>query len=244
MNEHNPPPIRRLAVIGDLHAEHARLAGVVEWFAGQAVDAVVCTGDVADGRGSLNDSCRTLMNGNVTTVAGNHDRWLLSDTVRHVPQAHLRSDLSDESIDFLEQLPRARSLNTVSGPLLLCHGIGRNDMARVWPGRRPEEIRRSRDLDRLIAEDGYRFVINGHMHFRVLMHFRNLTLMNAGTLMGERAGVTVIDFEAAAVAVFTVADDCRPKRMLETALTADENRRVWRDTREFDGTWKPVLLYA
>ena len=241
----NPqPPVTRLGLIGDLHAEHARLDAVLDWFAGHPVDAIACTGDIADGRGSVDDCCRALRDANVTTVAGNHDRWLLDDRVRHVQHAHLRAELADDTLAYLASLPRTQTLNTVQGPALLCHGIGENDLARVWPGRRPEEIRRSRDLDALIEADEHRFVVNGHMHFRVLMHFENLTLMNAGTLMGERAGVTVIDFAEGTITAFSVGDGTRPVRLLEIPLAPESDRRVWRDTAEFDGTWQPVLLYA
>jgi len=245
MPDKTQQPVRRLGVIGDLHAEHERLERVVDWLAGQSVDAIVCTGDIADGRGSLGACCRTLAAADVITVAGNHDRWLLNDRVRHVPLAHLLAELTDDTIQFLHELPRTQRIDTTCGPLLLCHGVGQNDLAQVWPGRRPEEIRRSRALDALIAEGEYRFVINGHMHFRVLMHFHNLTLMNAGTLMGVRAGVTILDFEAGTTAVFSAADGKRPVHLLEIPLAAEHGaRRVWRDTQEFDGTWEPVLLYA
>ena len=116
--------------------------------------------------------------------------------------------------------------------------------SNLRPGRRPEEIRRSRHLDALLAEDEYRFVINGHMHFRVLMHFRNLTLLNAGTLMGERPGLTIVDFEAGTITAFSVVDGGRPERLMEIALAPADTHRVWHDTGEFDGTWEPVLLYA
>lgn len=238
-----PPPIARLGIIGDLHAEHERLDGVLDWFAGQPVDALVCTGDIADGRGSVDRCCAALDAAGVFTVAGNHDRWLLEDRVRHVPDAHRRAELHEDTAGYLRSLPRSRRLETARGPLLLCHGVGDNDLAQVWPGRTPDQIRRSRDLDTLIEADEYRFLVNGHMHFRVLLNFRNLTLLNGGTLKGERAGVTVLDFLTGSITVYTVTDGRRPERLLEQPLDADPSRPVWRNTREFDGRSPPVTLY-
>ena len=40
------PPARRIGVIGDVHSEHERLETALDWFAGQNVDGVICTGDV------------------------------------------------------------------------------------------------------------------------------------------------------------------------------------------------------
>lgn len=236
--------IRRLAVIGDLHGEHQRLERLLDWFAGQAVDALVCTGDVADGRGCLNRSCDLLQEGGVNTVAGNHDRWLLNDRVRHLENAHDVRELTDDNLEYLQALPRWLSLDTMAGPLMLCHGVAEKDLERVWPGRKPEEIRRSKALDNLIEADEFRFLINGHMHFRMLVDFENLTLMNAGTLMGPYAGASVLDFEEDSLTVFAVNDDTAPERQLERTLSPGDERPVWRNTAAFDGTRTPVTLYA
>ena len=45
------------------------------------VDQIVCTGDLPDGTGDLEESCRLLQK-NVLTVRGNHDRWLLDGVKR------------------------------------------------------------------------------------------------------------------------------------------------------------------
>lgn len=234
--------IRRLGIIGDLHGEHDRLADLLDWFGGQSVDRVICTGDIADGRGCLNRSCELLREGSVETVAGNHDRWMLEDKVRHLENAHSRTELTDDNRIFMESLPRSLRLETICGPLLLCHGVADNDLARVWPGRNPGEIRRSSELDDLIADDDYRFVINGHMHFRMLIDFDRLLLMNAGTLMGDHAGVSIIDFEGGWISVFHVTDDRVPERHVEQALAPTNSRPIWKNSDAFDGTRTPITL--
>lgn len=237
-------PIRKLGVIGDLHGEDDRLATVLDWFFGQQVDALICTGDVADGRGCINRSCELLQQGQVHTVAGNHDRWLLNDKVRHLSDAHSREDLSDHNLAYVSTLQRQQQLETVNGSLLLCHGIGDDDLARVWPGRQPGEEKRSEVLDELVQSGRYRYLINGHMHFRVLIDFVGLTLLNAGTLRGDHAGVSMIDFEGDAVSVFSVSDGSPPERLLEKRLSPGEDRRVWQNTQEFDGRSVPETLYG
>lgn len=235
------PPIRRLGVIGDVHGEHRRLATVLDWLAGQQLDALVCTGDVADGRGCINRSCELLRDAGVQAVAGNHDRWLLQDRVRHVVAAHHRHELEPANLAYLQGLPPTRELDTVAGRLLLCHGIGDRDLEKVWPGTSRSAIRRSATLDRLLRQARHRFVINGHMHFRVLIDFEELLLMNAGTLKGERAGVTIMDFAGARISAFQLDAEGRPRPGVEHPLWP-EGRRVWRDTAEFDGQWQPVVL--
>ena len=236
--------IERLGIIGDLHGEHRRLDAVLDFFAGQSVDALICTGDVADGRGCINRCCELLADAEVLTVAGNHDRWLLEDRVRHVSGAHTRKDMTPDSVDYLERLPRWRRIETLRGPLLLCHGVEDNDLGKVWPGTPRSEVKRSAELDALLERDEYRYLINGHMHFRVLVDFENLLMVNAGTLKGDHAGVSLIDFAEGSVAAFSVADDRRPSQVTERSLDPGGERRVWKNTAAFDGDWEPVTLYG
>ena len=236
--------VRRLGVIGDLHAEHRRLDQVLNWFSGQNIDAIVCTGDVADGRGCIEESCRLLDAAGVHVVAGNHDRWLLQNKVRHVPDAHARDALSAGALEFLQALPRTRAIETVSGRLLLCHGIAENDMAKIWPGSSRLPVERSECLDAIIASGDYRYLINGHLHYRVLIDFERLLVMNAGTLRGAYAGVSIMDFGADIVRSFAVTDDEPPRPVAEQPLTPSAPRRIWRNTQCFDGAWEPLALYG
>jgi predicted phosphodiesterase len=236
-------PIRRVGVIGDVHGEHERLAVALDWLAGQRVDALLCTGDIADGRGCLRQSSALLRQAGAITVAGNHDRWLLQDRVRHLPDAHRIDDLDDDTQGFLADLCRTRSLMTVAGPVLLCHGVAEDDLGKVWPGTERSKVARSLELDRLIEADTYRFVINGHLHFRVLVDFERMLLINAGTLKGPHGGVSVVDFEAGSVAAFEVEVGRPTRRVVEHPLAPGPERRIWRNTAEFDGRWQPVLLY-
>ncbi len=143
--------IRRVGVIGDLHAEDRRLVRVLDWLAGASVDAIVCTGDIADGRGCVDFSCALLEQARAIVVAGNHDRWLLQDRVRHVPEAHRLEALHERSVDYLSALPRSVELETVMGRLLLCHGVGDNDLGKVWPGTARSPIERSNELDAICS---------------------------------------------------------------------------------------------
>ncbi|HTK97382.1 MAG TPA: metallophosphoesterase family protein [Pseudomonadales bacterium] len=236
--------VRRLGLIGDVHAEHRRLSAALEHLIGAGVDALCCTGDVVDGTGDVDVCCKLLAAANVINVAGNHDRWLLADRMRNVPYAHCRSDLTPFSCDYLESLPSTRTIETTLGDALLCHGVGANDMRKVWPGSARMPIERSPELDSLIELDDTRFVFNGHLHYRVIVNFERLTLLNAGTLKGEhRPGVSLLDFDAQTVSAFEFTDDFRLLRVAERPM-CDDTRRIWRDTQEFDCTWTPVALYA
>jgi predicted phosphodiesterase len=238
------PALRRIGVIGDVHAEHDRLGKVLDWLQGQNVDAIICTGDLADGRGCVDETCALLESAGAIAVAGNHDRWLLQDRVRHLPDAHRLDTIKERTEQYLRSLPRSVTLETTLGSLMLCHGVGESDMAKIWPGTSRSPIERSTRMDEIIASDRFRFLVNGHLHYRVMIDFENLLVLNAGTLKGQYAGVTVMDFQADGVASFAISDEGSPVLVAEHTLSPTASRRIWRDTRCFDGAWEPLALYA
>ncbi|MDA0273253.1 MAG: metallophosphoesterase, partial [Proteobacteria bacterium] len=112
--------IRKLGVIGDVHAEHHRLEAALEHLGSLETDAIVCTGDIVDGVGCPNESIKLLNHSEVFTVRGNHDRWILEDKARHIEDAHSVDDLSEASLSYLNALPSQVTLDTIRGKLLLC----------------------------------------------------------------------------------------------------------------------------
>ena len=158
--------------------------------------------------------------------------------------AHFRTRVSEQGLAFLKTLPKVIRLNTACGELRLCHGVGDDDMAKVWPGTETTAIRRSEALDAWLAEsESPRFVINGHMHFRTLIDFERCFLINAGTLKGERAGITLLDMRTRQVAGFNLLDDGRVCATQRYSLDGRSDRRVWSSTAAFDGRWRPTSMH-
>lgn len=237
--------ISRIGVIGDVHAEHRLLDSALRFFASQRLDATVCTGDLADGGGSLETCCDLLRQADTLVVAGNHDRWLVTNRMRGVPQAHDRKTLNDDTLDFIRALPPMRAIETVAGIVLLCHGVGDNDMRKVWPGTTRMPVERSTELDGIIDAGRTHLVLNGHMHYRVIVNFDALTLINAGTLKGDhRPGVSIVDLNEDTVTAYEFGADAGLVEVMQHRIRGGDDRRVWKDTQSFDGRWKPVALYA
>ena len=234
--------ISRLGVIGDVHAEDSRLQQALEHLADLELDAIVCTGDIVDGVGCPNESVKLLQANDVHTVRGNHDRWVMEEKARHVPDAHRLEELSDDTRRYLDNLPTQITLNIVHGPLLLCHGIADNDLKKVWPGTERMGIERSLELDEIIASGNYRYVINGHMHFRTLIHFETLTLINAGTLRGIHwPGFSMIEFDEHRITAYEFRDDTI--NLVRSHSLVDDSHEVYEDTQAFSGGWEPVRLF-
>lgn len=238
--------VARIGLIGDVHAEHERLAAVLAFYESQAepLDAILCTGDIADGAGDIDACCRLLADHGVHTVRGNHDRWLLTDKSRHIAQAHQREDTAASTLAFLDALPTTVRFDTPLGQGMLCHGVGERDMAKIWPGNSRMPPERSDELDALIDAGDLAVLLNGHMHFRTLVHFENLVLLNAGTLKPRhRPGFAIVDFERANATGYEFRGDY-VEAVKTLGLRPDPHHRVFANTAEFDGEWQPTTLYA
>ncbi len=205
--------LQRIGIIGDVHAEDELLRIALEFLATQNVDDILCVGDVVDGAGDENRCCELLRAFGVKTVRGNHDRWMFENTMRHLHDATKREDLTTENEAFLRGLSSTRSFPTVAGDLLLCHGLGENDMQRLTPDDEGYALECKDELQRLLRDGKYRIVVAGHTHHRMVRDFGSLIVINTGTLFrphepcfatvdfGER-WVQFHDFEAGALIPF------------------------------------------
>jgi len=242
----SPEPLHtsRIGVIGDVHAEHGRLVETLAFLESRGVETIICTGDIVDGSGCPDTCVDLLLDHNVSVVRGNHDRWIVEDKARHIPDAHTLDALSERTADYLANLPGWIDIDTVAGRLLLCHGIVDNDLRKVWPGTQRMPIERSHELDDLIADREFRFVINGHMHFKTIIHFHDLTLINAGTITGQYwPGFSTIDFGTGTIDAFTFSDaGIMPSKTTELDPCDLHESESWQDTQCFAGDWMPRLL--
>src|SRR4051812_39336019 len=73
--------LRRVAAIGDIHAESVSLELVLDYVSGQ-VEQIFAVGDVVDGLGDAARCCELLRGNNVEVVRGNHERWILNNEMR------------------------------------------------------------------------------------------------------------------------------------------------------------------
>ena len=60
--------MERIGIIGDVHAQDDKLRQALRQLEKLGVDQIVCTGDLPDGTGDLEESCRLLQKEHVLTV--------------------------------------------------------------------------------------------------------------------------------------------------------------------------------
>ncbi len=195
--------LRRIGAVGDVHCEDEHLALALDHLQGLEVGAILCVGDLVDGRGDVNRACQLLQERDVRCVAGNHERWLLAGQMRSLDDATPPTVLSDDNRRWLQSLPRVRHLSTVAGPLLLCHGVAKDDMAVLKPDTRGYALQSIDALRALMSDQRVHFMLGGHTHERMVRQFQGLTVINPGTLRrGDEPGFALVDFEAMEVRFF------------------------------------------
>jgi predicted phosphodiesterase len=200
--------LRRIGVLGDIHCEDGRLAAALEFLQTQALDLICAVGDLVDGPGDVNRTIELLWQHRVIAVRGNHERWLFGGEMRGLPDSNSRVDLRPPEMTYLSELPLTRRLETVAGNALLCHGLGSDDMAGVWPQDDALRLHSNYPLWQLVNRREYRFVLNGHTHERLVRSFEDLTIINAGTLFRKHNPCFCIaDFAAATVQYFDVVTE-------------------------------------
>ncbi len=206
-----PIDARRCGVIGDVHTERVRLQGVLTHLRALGLEHIVCTGDVPDGPHGARevDACCALLGAaGVYTISGNHDRWLQDSEMRDLPGATDRHELTQATLDFLAALPVTLSLRTPSGSLLVCHGMGEDDMAGLQSFDRGLALESNEALQELLRQRRYRYVVAGHTHRPMVRAIEGITFINAGTLLGGQSPCcAVADFERKQLQLYDVAED-------------------------------------
>lgn len=205
----------RLGLIGDVHAEDERLRVAITALLREGVDRILCCGDVADGHGDVDRACELLAAHGVETVRGNHDRWLRDDEMRTLPNAHRMTALSPASIDLLKSLPATLTLDLPDGgKLLLCHGVGGNDMCRLGPDDAGYAISSNDDLLKVLFDPTISVMVCGHTHQPMVRRFERgankppLLVVNAGTLAREdEPGFVLLDLSARRASFHRIAED-------------------------------------
>jgi len=174
-------PLKHFGIIGDVHAEDIALATTLDALRAMRVDAILCVGDIVDGVGSVDECCSLLQQHHVIAVRGNHERWFLGGTMRELSDANPVGSLSKATMAYLSSLPPTITLKTILGDLMLCHGLGRKDMACLTPDDYGYALEVNGDLHELLAT-GVKLVVGGHTHKRMVRRFDSTTIINAGTL--------------------------------------------------------------
>jgi predicted phosphodiesterase len=214
----------RIGLLGDIHTEDEALELALRVFVDVGADVVMAVGDIVDGPGSADQCCALLAEAGAVVVRGNHERWFSAGTMRELPDATLT--LGAQARRFLAGLPATLRFARPSGEILLCHGLGNDDMASVALDADALSIKWNDPLSALLAEDRPLWVLNGHTHRRGVWSYRKLTIINGGTLFRDHEPCfSLVDLVRAEVTYFDVARGTRVGRKETVPLPAPRGAR-------------------
>ncbi|WP_411964916.1 metallophosphoesterase family protein [Haloferax sp. YSMS24] len=185
----------RLGVISDVHGNLPALDTVLSDM--PSVDHVVCAGDVV-GYNPWPDECVTeLVERDVPTVSGNHDRAVTAGTgfrfnsLAAAGVDFARDELSPSSLDWLTSLPETKTL--FDGRVKLVHGHPEDPDRYTYP----DDF-----APRLL--DGEDLLVMGHTHVQGHRIYDDGIVLNPGSV-GQprdgdpRAAYAVVDLDATTV---------------------------------------------
>lgn len=176
--------LRRFGVLGDPHAHDRRVALALEQMVRAGVDTILCVGDLVDGPGDVDRLVDLLKDHGVLTVRGNHDRWFLGAINRELP--HATRSVAPATREYLEGLPATIRLPALGGDLLLCHGVGDDDMAELRPDTEGYALTCLDRLPALKEDPSLVWMVGGHTHEVMLRALPDLWVINAGAVGSAR----------------------------------------------------------
>jgi predicted phosphodiesterase len=195
------------AFIGDIHCQDRYLQICLTFLHENGIQDIFCTGDIVDGRGDVHRCIQLLRQSKVDVVLGNHDDWMLKGVARDVPEATRQSDLARDEVEYLSALPRTIDIKTPNGIALLCHGVAENYMGKINPDDYGYALESNDQLQRLIRERKYEYMLNGHSNKRMVRDIQGLTIINAGALVGwQGAGFVTVDFMGRSVVFWNMSE--------------------------------------
>lgn len=177
----------RIAVIADIHGNVVALRAALDDIGRQAVDRIICLGDIAATGPQPLETIEMIRSGGIATIRGNADIELLDPPDPELAEDDMRKFfemsvwaaelLSNEDRQFLMTLPFSHQLDLDgAGMLLGVHGSPRSVDEGVYADTADEV------LDEMLDEGGPAAMVCGHTHLQLLRRHRHTLIVNPGAV--------------------------------------------------------------
>jgi predicted phosphodiesterase len=176
----------RVALISDIHGHQIALELVLAEIDREAVDLIVCLGDVATLGPRPLECIQLLRSRAIRSVLGNHDAFLLQpDLIEQYAPPPLvaravdwcRTELHDDDLTWLQTFEL--ELDVPMGPagtVRLFHGSPRSHMEVILATTPADE------LDEMLAGRSGAVLAGGHTHVQMLRQHRGQLVLNVGAV--------------------------------------------------------------
>lgn len=166
----------RIGLISDIHSTVAPLQEALTIFKREKVDTIICAGDIAGyGEDELSQTIDLLRQSKCKMIAGNHD--LVSEDLDC-------TNISEDTIDFLQALPRTLNLEIEDFKIFVVHA---QPPAALHGGIKlldPEGIalpERISHWQQELKDFEYPILIVGHTHQVFSQHIGDTLVINPGS---------------------------------------------------------------
>lgn len=156
----------RFAAIADIHGNCLALDAVLADIRAQGISDIVDLGDCLSGPLEAGKTADRLLELNLPTVRGNHDRYLIEQApeAMHASDAVAYRQLSAAHLDWLRTLPADI---VYKGEVYLCHATPKNDslywMETVGPDGRVS-LKPRAEIEALAEGVEHALILCGHSH--------------------------------------------------------------------------------
>ncbi len=172
-----------IGLISDIHADFSALKQALDILQGQAVDHIICAGDLVD-KGNEGDAVvKLIRERQIPSVMGNHDymvyrnqQWLMKNA-GHDNQALV----TQATMDYLDTLPETLTFSINGKWLLMAHGSPWSNMEYIYSYSRREVYEQ---IARFYKTD---VVVLGHTHVPMMVEMDSLLVVNPGSVCSTYA---------------------------------------------------------
>jgi putative phosphoesterase len=181
----------RLGLISDIHSNSIALERVLERFADEGVESILCAGDLVGYGSQPNRTIRLLRIADVKSILGNHDEGILHGTPTDFNVYAKRAldwnrrHLEDENKEYLESLPEERKLKKGSRSIFMAHGTPKNPLTGYLF---QEDV--NRDFLEFSFNNPPDVLVMGQTHIPYIEHVGNTMIINPGSVGQPRDGDT------------------------------------------------------
>ena len=181
----------RIAVIADIHANYQALKAVIDDMKRKKIDSVICLGDII-GKGVNAEKCVRLVRQTCDIVVrGNTDTRFTSDEndfkdnpVEYQRIIFNKSLLSQESIDYLRNLPFSCEFYLSGNLVRLFHATPYSEFGYIndYDTNMVEKMKifdGTELTESMLTAD---IAVFGHLHYQSMLKYFNRTMINCGSV--------------------------------------------------------------
>lgn len=145
----------KLGLISDIHNHVPALQAAVDLLEAQAVDQILCLGDMVQEGGSGAAVLQLIQQTDVWAVFGNHEQEMLN--YQHTLPLHHPHCLNEKHLAYLTELPFSRHLTIGDQSVYMTH-------ASPWGENKGLYYRHPQGYQRAVQQVGADIVLTGHTH--------------------------------------------------------------------------------